>query len=291
METFDINNINDTELNEWLTDADKINILKYANEYLHSSDNDINNGIFLKRTNNENLFKYIFSRLLTDFTDNVNKYLADNSYTKLNPIDSGYNNIYFISKHKMLFKYSYSYTQIKNLIEFLKSRDSILRKAVEQSKNIETMQSDSLNLIEEIKTKIKKSNLFKDKQYITFDIVKQSNFSYKLLLNYKYIIINYSMYFNIGHAVSVATKYKKISAALKESFLEGVLDSPRKISGKDADVFMRLCKNDITTGGGWLFDSVTDKRIDDLFNNKVFPEDRESQFKALLLLNKLKGNR
>lgn len=62
METFDINNINDTELNEWLTAADKINILKYANEYLHSSDNDINNGIFLKRTNNENLFKYIFSR-------------------------------------------------------------------------------------------------------------------------------------------------------------------------------------------------------------------------------------
>lgn len=286
----------DVRLNELLTDTDKINILKYTEEYLHCDKYPEIKSLINNRLICKNLFKFIFYRMINDFVTRTNEYLAENKYTKLCPIVcydcdvyDGCDdcNIYFISKYKPLFKYSYNRTQIENFIYFLNDRDNILKAAVEYANNIDTMWSEAMNLVEETKEKIRRSNLFKDKQHIEFKL-KKKNFSYILTLNYKYIIINYNMSFKIGRTITAATKYKDISIALKESFLEGTFDSPRQISDNDADVFMRLYNDYINKNFITYFEINDNKQVNELFKRNILSAKKAEQFKAFLLLNKLK---
>lgn len=283
----------DVRLNNLLTDTDKINILKYTEEYLHCDKYPETKSLINDRLIGKSLFEFIFYKLINDFVASTNEYLAENKYTELCPITCDVtngicdSNIYFISKYKPLFKYSYSRTQIENFIYFLNNRDNILKTAVEYANNIDTMWSETMDLVEEIKEKIRRSNLFKDKRHIEFKL-KKNKFSYMLTLNYKYIIINYNMFFKIGRTITAATKYKDISIALKESFLEGTFDSPRQISDNDADVFMRLYNDHIKTNYITYFEINHDEQVNGLLKGNILSAKKAEQFKAFLLLNKLK---
>ena len=285
----------ETELNKLLTKDEKIKVLKYANEYLDSeSSNDrqlkkkgnIFTGLTISR--NDNIFKYIFKKIMNDFAEDINSELDSKKYTSTRPIRCSANGIFFISVHNPIFKYDYSNNQVKNFINFLILKPYIKTAAIKKACNIESMVENTLHFIDEIKEKITRSNLFKDKAFITFDLVKQNDFSYKLSLNYKYVIINYNMEFNIGNPVSLNTKYNRIFAALKESFIEGVLDSPRQINDKDADVFIRLCRKDPSIFKGVVYNNVVSKQINDLFDNNILSKKKAAEFRALILLNKLK---
>jgi hypothetical protein len=90
------------------------------------------------------------------------------------------------------------------------------------------------------------------------------------------------------YAPIAATKYKDISIALKESFLEGTFDSPRQISDNDADVFMRLYNDHIKTSYITYFEINHDEQVNELLKGNILSAKKAEQFKAFLLLNKLK---
>ena len=75
---------------------------------------------------------------------------------------------------------------------------------------------------------------------------------------------------------------------MKESFIEGVLDSPRQINDKDADVFIRLCRKDPSIFKSVIYNNVASKQINDLFDNNILSKKKAAEFRALILLNKLK---
>ena len=116
----------ETELNKLLTKDEKIKVLKYANEYLDSeSSNDrqlkkkgnIFTGLTISR--NDNIFKYIFKKIMNDFAEDINSELDSKKYTSTRPIRCSANGIFFISVHNPIFKYDYSNNQVKNFINFL----------------------------------------------------------------------------------------------------------------------------------------------------------------------------
>lgn len=282
---------NDTELNNLLSESDKVNVLKYINEYLDKknyyaniSSDDLTHKLSCFNKS-DNMFKSIFFKLVFSFAEEINTYLSENKYTDIRPLISVEGNIYFISTNHVLFKYNFSINQMQNMIHFLTLKSYIKQKAIEKSAEIDKMRENTLQLIEDTKKKIIKSTLFKDKPYITFDLIKQNDVSYQLVLRYKYIIMNHRIDFNIGKDISVATKYRKIQSSLQDDFVEGILTSPNRISDKDADVFIRLCKAYVPYNS-----EVIEHRFNNIKDNKTFTPHKLNELGALLLLSKLKGN-